>query len=34
MNVITDFASQGTSRGLTGALSEQARTLTYADLPD
>jgi 2-methylcitrate dehydratase PrpD len=34
MNVITDFASQGTSRGLTGALSEQARTLTYAALPD
>jgi 2-methylcitrate dehydratase PrpD len=30
MNVITDIASQG----LTGALSEQARTLSYADLPD
>ena len=30
MNVITDIASQG----LTGALSEQARTLTYADMPD
>src|SRR3954447_22788465 len=30
MNVITDIASQG----LTRALSEQARTLTYADLPD
>jgi 2-methylcitrate dehydratase PrpD len=30
MNAITDIASQG----LTRALSEQARTLTYADLPD
>jgi len=30
MNVITDIGSQG----LTRALSEQARTLTYADLPD
>jgi 2-methylcitrate dehydratase PrpD len=30
MNVITDIASQG----LTSALAEQARTLTYADLPD
>ena len=30
MNVITDIASQG----LTRALAEQARTLTYADLPD
>ncbi len=30
MNVITDIASQA----LTRALSEQARTLTYADLPD
>ena len=29
MNVITDIASQG----LTGALAEQARTLTYGDLP-
>jgi 2-methylcitrate dehydratase PrpD len=29
MNVITDVAS----RGLTGALAEQARTLTYGDLP-
>jgi 2-methylcitrate dehydratase PrpD len=45
MNVITDLGSQGTtqgttqgtsqgaSQGLTRALSEQARTLTYADLP-
>ncbi len=32
MNVITDIASQG--RELTRALAEQARTLTYADLPD
>ena len=30
MNVITDIASQG----LTRALAEQARTLTYADLPN
>jgi 2-methylcitrate dehydratase PrpD len=30
MNVITDITSQG----LTRALAEQARTLTYADLPD
>ncbi len=30
MNVITDIASQG----LTRALAEQARTLSYADLPD
>ena len=30
MNVITDIASQA----LTRALSEQARALTYADLPD
>src|SRR5262250_2404177 len=30
MNVITDIASQG----LTRALAEQARTLTFADLPD
>ena len=30
MNVITDIAAQG----LTRALSEQARALTYADLPD
>ena len=30
MNVITDIASQG----LTRALAEQAKTLTYADLPD
>ena len=30
MNVITDIAAQG----LTRALSEQARTLTYGDLPD
>jgi 2-methylcitrate dehydratase PrpD len=30
MNVITDIASQG----LTRALAEQARTLTWADLPD
>ena len=37
MNVITDFASQGASleasQGLTAALAEQARNLTYADLP-
>jgi 2-methylcitrate dehydratase PrpD len=32
MNVITDIASQG--KDLTRALAEQARTLTYADLPD
>ena len=30
MNVITDIASQG----LTRALAEQARMLTYADLPE
>jgi 2-methylcitrate dehydratase PrpD len=30
MNVITDISSHG----LTSALAEQARTLTYADLPD
>ena len=30
MNVITDIASQG----LTQALAEQARSLTFADLPD
>ena len=38
MNVITDITSPGTSQtashGLTRALSEQARTLSYADLPD
>ena len=34
MNVITDITSQGHHRDLTRALSEQARTLTYADLPD
>jgi 2-methylcitrate dehydratase PrpD len=34
MNVITGIASQDTSQGLTGVLSEQARRLTYADLPD
>ena len=34
MNVITDITSQGASQGLTRALTEQARTLTYADLPD
>ena len=34
MNVITDITSQGTSQGLTRALAEQARTLSYADLPD
>ena len=34
MNVITDITSQGASQGLTRALAEQARTLSYADLPD
>jgi 2-methylcitrate dehydratase PrpD len=38
MNVITDItspaASQTASHGLTRALAEQARTLSYADLPD
>ena len=34
MNVITDISSQGASQGLTRALAEQARTLSYADLPD
>ena len=33
MNVITDITSQGASQGLTRALAEQARTLSYADLP-
>ena len=33
MNVITDITSQG-AQGLTRALAEQARTLSYADLPD
>jgi 2-methylcitrate dehydratase PrpD len=33
MNVITDITSQGGSQGLTRALSEQARGLTFADLP-
>ena len=33
MNVITDILPRA-SRGLTRALAEQARTLTYADLPD
>jgi len=34
MNVITDITSQGMSDGLTRALAEQARTLSYTDLPD
>jgi 2-methylcitrate dehydratase PrpD len=34
MNVITGITSHATAQGLTGALSEQARRLTYADLPD
>ena len=34
MNVITDITSQGASQGLTRALAEQARTLSYTDLPD
>ena len=34
MNVITDITSQGASHGLTRALAEQARTLSYDDLPD
>ena len=33
MNVITDILP-GASQGLTQALAEQARSLTYADLPD
>ena len=34
MNVINDITSQGMSDGLTRALAEQARTLSYTDLPD
>jgi 2-methylcitrate dehydratase PrpD len=34
MNFITDITSQGASQGLTRALAEQARTLSYADLPE
>jgi 2-methylcitrate dehydratase PrpD len=34
MNFITDISAQGASQGLTHALAEPARTLSYADLPD
>jgi 2-methylcitrate dehydratase PrpD len=34
MNVITDITSQAALQGLTRALAEQARTLSYTDLPD